>query len=83
MEAYKELTEQAPALHGQGAGGPASPAEPPQTLVSKSRAKRRASLGAREAPHASRPSARQALQPTARKYVELTRPWHDQITINE
>jgi hypothetical protein len=27
--------------------------------------------GARAAPHASRPSAREAVQPTARKFVEL------------
>jgi hypothetical protein len=40
-------------------------------------------LGAREAQHASRPSARQASQPHARKFVELTQLWHDQITINE
>jgi len=30
-----------------------------------------------------RAGARQAAQPTARKYVEPNRPWHDQVTINE
>jgi len=29
------------------------------------------------------PGARKAVQPHARKYVEVSRPWHDQITISE
>jgi hypothetical protein len=73
-------------------------AQPPSPSPSPVRAQRRTPLrpsaregsqppalisGAREAPHASRPSAREGAQPHARKYVDLTRPWQDQITIHQ
>src|SRR4051794_23942944 len=66
----QELTAQARAFHGHRAEVRTPPSEPTQTKVSHR---------APQAPRVplSRPSARQAAQPHARKHVDLSRPWHD------